>query len=78
MITTEKKIINFLVNTEAHASPKRAILMRMSYRKDFQAVYQGLLDQGIIQELGIGCRGCVKMVFITQKGLHPELYGNKK
>jgi hypothetical protein len=74
MISTQQKITNFLVNTKDHVSPKRAILQHVQYRKDFVAVYQAMLDAGIIEERGIGCRGCSKMVFITHKGLHPEMY----
>jgi hypothetical protein len=57
MITTQKKIILLLINTKDHAAPKRDILMRASYRKDFQQVYQSMLDLGIIAEHGEGSKG---------------------
>ncbi len=62
MITTKKKILLLLINTKDHSTTKRSILMRVSYRKDFSAVYQDLLDLGIIEEQGDGKKGNTRQV----------------
>jgi hypothetical protein len=76
MKTTQQKITLFLISTESHVAPKRQVFQHAQYRKDFNQVYQSMLDSGLIEERGHGCRGSIKMVFITHKGLHPELYPN--
>jgi hypothetical protein len=65
MISTEQKIIQFLVNTKDHASSKRDIRMRIRHRSDFAEVYQSLLDRGVIQEYGLGLKKNTRMVCIT-------------
>jgi hypothetical protein len=74
MKTTQQKILGFIINTRDHVSTRRDIRMRIRHRPDFAQAYQDLLAQGLIAERGEGCRGSVKMVFITHRGLHPELY----
>ena len=57
MTDTKKKIILILVNTKDHEIPKRDILMRVSYRLDFEVVYQDMIAQHIIEETGAGKQG---------------------
>jgi len=57
MTTTKHKIYLILINTKDHTTPKRDILMRLNHRADFNEVYQSMLLEGIIDEIGAGLRG---------------------
>lgn len=62
---TQQRIIAYLSGVLDHTSSKRGILMRFSYREDFQTVYQGMLDRKVIEEYGLGTRTRPKLVCLT-------------
>jgi hypothetical protein len=64
-MTTKDKIIAYLSNSPDHAATRRDILMRLSYREDFQTVYQDLQDQKIIEEYGRGTKANPKLVCLS-------------
>lgn len=63
--TTRQRVIDLLINTKDHAANKRDLLMRLAYLKDFQAVYQAMLEEKIIEEYGSGMKARPKMVCLT-------------
>ena len=72
MITTKQKIVWLLTNTRDHALPKRDILMRVSRRRDFQEVYQQMIDLHIIEEWGQGKSGLSGSTKIVRKADEPD------
>jgi hypothetical protein len=62
MKSTQYKITLLLVNTIDHELSKREILQRVSYRKDFAAVYETMLRAHVIEERGTGTKYDPKVV----------------
>ena len=65
MQSTRDKIVTFLTDSPNHAAAKRDLLMRTSYRKDFQQVYDMMVSDRTIEEYGFGTRSNPRMVTLT-------------